>query len=84
MALGGKREGAGRKSKAEELQLSKLIEDVIGEDGKKELISKIYEQSKGGSFPHQQLLMNYMFGKPKEKVDADVLLEQIISFKDAE
>jgi hypothetical protein len=66
---GGFREGGGRKTKADELGLPKLIEDVIGEVGKKELIQKIFSQAKSGSFPHQQLIMNYSFGKPIEKVE---------------
>jgi hypothetical protein len=66
---GGVRENSGRKGKAEELGLPALVEDVLGEDGKKALLVKIAEQAKGGSFAHQQLLMNYIFGKPKEKLD---------------
>lgn len=66
---GGYRENAGRKSKAEEMELPALIEDVIGEAGKKDLLIKIFEQAKGGSFPHQQLIMQYTFGKPQDKID---------------
>lgn len=69
MARGGKREGSGRKSKAEELGLPVLIEECIGEKGKRLIVEKIYTQAKGGSFPHQQMLMQYMFGKPTDKVD---------------
>jgi len=65
---GGKREGAGRKTKAEEMGLPKLIEDVIGDTGKKDLIQKIFDKAKTGSFLHQQLLMNYIYGKPTEKL----------------
>jgi 2-phosphoglycerate kinase len=72
MALGGKREGAGRKSKAEELGLPLLIEEVIGVDGKAELIRKIWHEAKKGSFQHQQLLAHYMFGKPQDKIDLKV------------
>lgn len=66
--MGGKREGAGRKSKAEELGLPQLIEEVIGDDGKRELIKKIHAKAKEGSFNHQQLLMAYIYGKPTEKI----------------
>ena len=69
MAKGGKREGAGRKSKAEELGLPALVDEVIGEEGKRLIIEKVYVQAKSGSFPHQQMLMQYMFGKPTDKVD---------------
>lgn len=68
MALGGKREGAGRKSKAEELKLPALIEDVIGEGGKRELIKILYQKAKSGSFQHHQLLMHYLYGKPVENL----------------
>lgn len=66
---GGPRENSGRKSKADELGLPALVEEVLGDDGKKELLQKIADQAKAGSFAHQQLLMNYIFGKPKEKLD---------------
>lgn len=69
MPKGGKREGSGRKSKAEELGLPALIEEVIGEQGKKDLVSSIHKKAKSGSFPHQQLLMHYIYGKPQEKID---------------
>lgn len=85
---GGVRENSGRKSKAEELGLPMLVEQVIGDAGKIELIEKIFEKAKTGSFLHQQLLMNYIFGKPKEKLDvtsggqpmSDI--KHIIEFKD--
>lgn len=67
MPRGGIRPGQGRKTKAEELGLPRLIEEVIGEDGKKEIIEKLYKEAKSGSFPHTQLLMAYMYGKPVEK-----------------
>lgn len=69
MAKGGYREGAGRKSKAEEMGLPKLIEEVIGDDGKRRLLEKIFEKAQTGSFLHQQLLMHYLYGKPQDNVD---------------
>lgn len=66
---GGVRPGAGRKSKAEEMGLPALIEDVIGEEGKKKLLEGIYQKALGGSFLHQQLLMHYLYGKPQDHVD---------------
>lgn len=59
----------GRKTKAEELALPMLVEEVIGDEGKKDLLKKIYAQAKKGSFSHQQLLMYYLFGKPSDKLD---------------
>jgi hypothetical protein len=72
---GGKRDGAGRKTKAEEMGLPMLIEEVIGDEGKRELIKQIHEKAKSGSFNHQQLLMNYIFGKPTEKVVTKEIVE---------
>lgn len=66
---GGARYGAGRKSKAEELELSALIDEVAGEDGKKTILTKIIEQAKSGSYKHQELFMAYYFGKPNQKID---------------
>lgn len=69
MARGGFREGAGRKSKAEEMGLPSLIEEVIGEQGKRDIIQKLFEKAKQGSFLHTQLLMHYIYGKPQDHVD---------------
>lgn len=82
---GGVRPGAGRKSKAEEMGLPALIEEVIGDNGKKEIIQNIFEKAKGGSFLHAQLLMHYMYGKPQDNIDITSGGEIIaIRFKDAE
>jgi hypothetical protein len=70
---GGKREGAGRKSKSEELTLVKLginaIESVYGsqEDYWKHIATKSKE-----SMPHLKLLSEYVYGKPKETKDIKI------------
>lgn len=69
MPRGGARRGAGRKSKAEEMGLPALIEEIIGEEGKRAVIASIYEKAKTGSFLHQQLLMAYIYGKPTDEID---------------
>lgn len=66
---GGKREGAGRKSKAEELGLSKLIDEETGDIGLRQIIWQLHQKAKGGSFLHAQLLMQYYYGKPQDSVD---------------
>jgi hypothetical protein len=82
---GGPRPNSGRKSKAEEMGLPKLIEEVVGEVGKREVIQNIFEKAKGGSFLHAQLLMHYMYGKPQDNLDITSGGEVIaIRFKDAE
>jgi len=66
---GGKRENAGRKSKAEELGLDGLM-DSIGPT--EDVLKRIYELAVGKSKPPnieaQKLWMSYKFGKPKESV----------------
>lgn len=79
---GGRREGSGRASRAEVMGLPLLIEDVIGEDGKKALIQKIFQQAKDGSFNHQQLIMGYIFGKPSDHVDITSQGEKIEAVKE--
>ena len=80
MSKGGKREGSGRKSKAEELGLPALIDEVIGDEGKRTIIKKLFEKAKSGSYLHQQLLMAYMYGKPQEKVDLTSKGNELKSF----
>ena len=70
---GGKREGAGRKSKSEEMQLIEMLNKHIDKDEAiKVLKSKIDE----GDFKALQLYMNYMYGKPKETKDVTINAEQ--------
>jgi len=70
---GGKREGAGRKSKAEELKLVELgtnaIEAVYGSQDK--YWEHIAKESKD-SMPHLKLLSEYVYGKPKESKDIKI------------
>ena len=61
---GGKREGAGRKSKSEEMQLIEMLNKHIDKDDAiKKLKSKIDE----GDFKALQMYFNYMYGKPYGK-----------------
>lgn len=80
MPKGGARAGAGRKTKAEELGLSSLIDDVIGIDGKKDLIRIIHKQAKQGREASQKLLMEYIYGKPTEHHNIDQVTEFIIKY----
>lgn len=66
---GGRREGAGRKSKAEEMGLPRLIEECIGEEGKRALVLAIKKKAMSGSYKHQELLMAYIYGKPTDHID---------------
>lgn len=84
---GGVRPNAGRKSKAKEEHVRKLgldaIEKVYGS------VEQYYEfiaiKSKD-SFPHLKLLQEYIFGKPKETIEAthninDFNIKDIVKFK---
>lgn len=67
---GGKREGAGRKTKAEELKIfeagKNAIEQAYG--SLENYWNHIANESKN-SFPHLKMLQEYMYGKPKESKD---------------
>jgi len=70
---GGKREGAGRKSKSEELQLIERLSKHIDKD---EAILKLKGLIDVGDFKAIQLYMAYMYGKPKETKDITINSEQ--------
>jgi len=61
---GGKREGAGRKSKAEEQQLIERL-TPLADDAYKALAKAI----KGKQPWAVKLFMEYMYGKPKQSTD---------------
>lgn len=66
---GGKRPGAGRKSKAEELKIAEKIDNILGDDWEAGVFEKIKAEALKGSFQHAQLLLAYKYGKPQDKVD---------------
>jgi len=66
---GGARQGAGRKSKAEELKLAETMDIILGEDWVESVIKSVKAEALKGSFQHQQLLLAYKYGKPQDKVD---------------
>ncbi len=70
---GGKREGAGRKSKSEEMQLIEMLNKHID---KNEAIKVLKAKIDEGDFKALQLYMNYMYGKPKETKDVTINTEQ--------
>lgn len=72
MAHGGKRDGAGRKAKADELE---LIEKLSPLD---DLAFKALKDGvKAGEFQYVKMFMEYRYGKPKEKVDVTTDGEKI-------
>ena len=64
---------AGRKSKAEEMQLIEMLNAHID---KHEAIKKLKVMIDEGDFKAIQLYMNYMYGKPKETKDISITSEQ--------
>jgi hypothetical protein len=61
--------------------LPSLVEEVIGESGKRLLLESIYNKAQTGSFLHQQLLMHYLFGKPTDTVDVTTGGDKLETFK---
>jgi hypothetical protein len=64
MPKGGKREGSGRKSKAEELELQTKLDPM--ED---DFLSALHKQIKKGHPLALKMYAEYRFGKPTDKVD---------------
>ena len=66
---GGYREGAGRKPKADEIQLIETLDRHIDAE-------KVFDTLEGlvaeGNIRAIQIYMNYRFGKPKETVEMNI------------
>ena len=82
MPRGGRREGSGRKSKKEEL---KLVETIMSA-GKRvrdtdtpleDLWEVIMRQAYEGSKEHQKFVLEYTYGKPTQRIEADVTGPQV-------
>lgn len=82
MSWGGKRDGSGRKSKAEEMGLPALIEEEIGVEGQRAIIQKLFAKAKEGSYKHMELLLYYIYGKPQDHVDVTTAGDKIESVKE--
>jgi hypothetical protein len=70
---GGKREGAGRKSKAEEMQLIELLNTHIDKDS---VILKLKQFIDEDNLKALEIYLSYMYGKPKETKDVTITSEQ--------
>jgi hypothetical protein len=66
---GGKRPGAGRKSKAEEMGLKALLNECWTVSDRKEAVKALAARAKQGDLAAITLLMQYAFGKPKEQIE---------------
>ncbi len=67
---GGKRPGAGRKSKAEELKVSAYAQDAIKEEyGSQQDFWGLIAQKARESNAHLRHLLQYAYGKPQDSID---------------
>lgn len=69
MPHGGKRPNAGRKSKAEELGLPALLDEVVNKKDQEAIIKKLSDKAKEGSYKHLELYLAYRYGKPRTDID---------------
>ena len=77
MAHGGKREGAGRKPKAEELNLVEKLSPL-----EESAFLALKEGVEKGDFKFVQLFYNYYAGKPRETKDVSIITEEPPLFVD--
>ena len=78
-AHGGKREGAGRKPKADEIKLIERIDNVIDQD---KAMMKLGELVMDGNMQAIKLYFEYRYGKPKESVDIHTTGENMVNFNE--
>ncbi len=76
---GGRRLGAGRKPKADELKLVEKLDNFIDNEI---ALKKLGELIAKGDIRAIQIYFNYRYGKPKEKIDINSSEGLNISFKD--
>lgn len=63
---GGKREGAGRKPKAEEIKLIEQMDNVVDATG---ILSMLYKKCLDGDTQAIKTWMQYRFGMPKQTIE---------------
>jgi hypothetical protein len=69
MPNGGRRPGAGRKSKAEEAGLQQLLEEAWLPKERIAVIKQLNIQAKKGNVKAATLLLAYAYGKPKVQIE---------------
>lgn len=63
---------AGRKPRVIELKAREFILKIIdGDRGLERLVKKIFDQALKGAYKQQELLLNYILGRPVEKIKID-------------
>ena len=63
---GGARPGAGRKSKAEEMELRALLDKCWTAPDREGCVTALARKARSGDMEATKLLFNYAFGRPKE------------------
>lgn len=79
---GGKRAGAGRKTKAETLQLDKLLDECVSDDDIKELFRVLVRNGKRGNVNAIMALLAYRYGKPKDRQELTGKVRVIVDYAD--
>ena len=79
MGHGGKRIGAGRKPKAEELQFIEKLDNIIDSDIAIKKLNKLIQED---NFNAIKLYLEYRFGKPKENVNNNITFNEKFSLND--
>ncbi len=64
---GGAREGAGRKTKAETLELDRILMECATEDDIKDMFRVLVKNGKRGNVNAIMAFLAYKYGKPKDK-----------------
>ena len=75
---GGKRKGAGRKSKADELELLDNMDAVKAPKEVWEALAKLIED---GNERATRTWLHYRYGKPTDKIDLNTNAEALTGFK---
>lgn len=53
-----------------------ILECIGGEKGVQLIIAKVFQKAKAGSIKHQELLLNYILGRPVENIKIDAAYGQ--------
>jgi hypothetical protein len=71
---GGVRQGAGRKSRADELKVAEKFRNILSDD---DVVNKLAEKVNAGDMKAIELWLAYVIGKPKDKIDVTTGGEKI-------
>ena len=66
---GGKKGRSGRKSKAEEMDLSGLLDRVWTLEDREDVIKALHAKAVDGNDKAAALLLSYAYGKPTERIE---------------